>query len=264
MKRALLAAALLLSACAPAASRGSQAASFQASFSESGVLWLEKGTVTLARAPGFRRVAVPLPQAATAVGWQQTETGLSTPWAALGSLGLIVTADARPVSVPVGRVVALSRARVYRQDGSAVGYDGSSAGAGLSGAGLSGTGLLGEPDAVVTGGDGLEYAVQGGQLYQLGAEGALNGQRLLSSAARPLLYATPTGADTANVPTAVTLTGRYQLTGTALERRDAAGVLVASVPHPPGLIGVVGGEIVTVQPGGQLRVFAADLRELTP
>jgi hypothetical protein len=253
LKSLLLATALLLSACVPAAVRSTQHTPFQAAFSESGVLWLEKGQVTLARAPSFRRQTVNLPQAATTVGWQKTDT-VSTPWVALGSLGLIVTADARPVSVPVGRVVALSQTRVYRQDGSSVGYDGSGTGAGL----------LGEPDAVITGGDGLEYAVQGGKLYRLGGDGQPNGQLLLSSAARPVLYATPGGVDTANVPTALTLAGRYQLTGTALERRDAAGVLLASLPHPAGLIGLVGGEIVTVQPGGQLRFFAADLKELTP
>jgi hypothetical protein len=253
LKTAGLAAALLLSACAPAAVRSTQEPPFQASFSESGVLWLEKGAVTLARAPGFHKVVVNLPQAATAVGWQQTDT-VSIPWVALGNLGLIVTADARPVSVQVGRAALLSKTRVYRQDGTTVGYDGSGAG----------SGLLGEPDAVVTGGDGLEYAVQGGKLYRLGGDSQLpnSGQLLLSSAARPLLYATPSGAETANVPTAVTLAGRYQLTGTALERRDAAGVLVSSLPHPAGLIGVVGGEIVTLQPGGRLRFFGPELREL--
>ena len=61
-----------------------------------------------------------------------------------------------------------------------------------------------------------------------------------------------------------TLDGRYTLTGTALERRDAAGVLLASLPHPAGLLGQVGSLIVTVQPGGMLRFFGPELRELKP
>ena len=262
MKRLLLM-ALLLSACAPAAvkpvgTNPAASATLQASFSSDGVIWNEGGRVTLARFPGFQKLAVRVPAGATAVGWQsvgaQTVGGqslnrLNTPWVALAGLGLIVTADARPVSVQVGRTVVLSSALVYRQDGSAVGYDGS-----------AGTGLLGIPEAVVTGGDGLEYALQGGKLYRLGS----GGQVLLSAAAQPFLYATATGAATANAPTLSTLDGRYTLTGTALERRDAAGVLLASVPHPAGLLGQVGSLIVTVQPGGTLRFFGPELRELRP
>ena len=258
MKR-IVVMALLLSACAPAAVKtvgtGPAApAALQASFSSDGVIWNEGGRVTLARFPGFQKVAVRVPAGATAVGWQSAGgpslNRVNTPWVALTGLGLIVTADARPVSVQVGRMVALSSALVYRQDGSAVGYDG----------GPAGSGLLGTPEAVVTGGDGLEYALQNGKLYRLGS----GGQVLLSGAAQPFLYATPSGAATANAPTVATLDGRYTLTGTALERRDAAGVLLASVPHPAGLLGQVGSLIVTVQPGGMLRFFGPELRELRP
>ena len=258
MKRILLT-ALLLSACAPAAvqTAGVQTAgtdlaaptTIQASFSGDGVIWTEGGRVTLARFPGFQKVSVRVPAGATAVGWQSVNR-VNTPWVALAGLGLIVTADARPVSVQVGRTVALSAALVYRQDGSAVGYDG----------GPASTRLLGTPEAVVTGGDGLEYALQGGKLYRLGS----GGQVLLSGAAQPFLYATVSGAATANAPTVATLDGRYTLTGTALERRDAAGVLLASAPHPAGLLGQVGSLIVTVQPGGILRFFGPELRELQP
>lgn len=257
--RPLVLTALLLSACAPAAVQtvGTNPAALttlQASFSGDGVIWTEGGRVTLARFPGFQKVSVRVPAGATAVGWQtvggQTLNRANTPWVALAGLGLIVTADARPVSVRVGRVISLSSALVYRQDGSAVGYDGVSAG----------SGLLGTPEAMVTGGDGLEYALQGGKLYRLGS----GGQVLLSAAAQPFLYATATGAATANVPTVATLDGRYTLTGTALERRDAAGVLLASAPHPAGLLGQVGSLIVTVQPGGTLRFFGPELRELRP
>ncbi len=263
MKRLLLMAALL-SACAPAAVKTvgtspAVPATFQASFSGDGVIWTEGGRVTLARFPGFQKVSVQVPAGATAVGWQtvggqmvggQSLNRVNTPWVVLASPGLIVTADARPVSVQVGRTAVLSSALVYRQDGSAVGYDG----------GPAGRGLLGTPQAVVTGGDGLEYALQEGKLYRLGS----GGQVLLSGAAQPYLYATLTGAATANAPTVATLDGRYTLTGTALERRDAAGVLLASVPHPAGLLGQVGSLIVTVQPGGMLRFFGPELRELRP
>ena len=258
MKRILLT-ALLLSACAPVAvqiagvkSIGTDPAApttIQASFSGDGVIWTEGGRVTLARFPGFQKVSVRVPAGATAVGWQSVNR-VNTPWVALAGLGLIVTADARPVSVQVGRTVALSAAFVYRQDGSAVGYDG----------GPASTRLLGTPEAVVTGGDSLEYAIQGGKLYRLGS----GGQVLLSGAAQPYLYAIVSGAATANAPTVFTLDGRYTLTGTALERRDAAGVLLASAPHPAGLLGQVGNLIVTVQPGGILRFFGPELRELQP
>ena len=258
MKRILLT-ALLLSACAPVAVQiagvkpiGTDPAApttIQASFSGDGVIWTEGGRVTLARFPGFQKVSVRVPAGATAVGWQSVNR-VNTPWVALAGLGLIVTADARPVSVQVGRTVALSAAFVYRQDGSAVGYDG----------GPASTRLLGTPEAVVTGGDSLEYAIQGGKLYRLGS----GGQVLLSGAAQPYLYAIVSGAATANAPTVFTLDGRYTLTGTALERRDAAGVLLASAPHPAGLLGQVGNLIVTVQPGGILRFFGPELRELQP
>ena len=258
MKRILLTALLLL-ACAPVAVQiagvkpiGTDLAApttIQASFSGDGVIWTEGGRVTLARFPGFQKVSVRVPAGATAVGWQSVNR-VNTPWVALAGLGLIVTADARPMSVQVGRTVALSAALVYRQDGSAVGYDG----------GPASTRLLGTPEAVVTGGDGLEYALQGGKLYRLGS----GGQVLLSSAAQPFLYAAVSGAATANAPTVSTLDGRYTLTGTVLERRDAAGVLLASTPHPAGLLGQVSNLIVTVQPGGILRFFGPELRELQP
>ena len=246
--RRLLLAALLLTACAPAAVRQAPPAGLQASFSSQGVLWAEGGKVRLARAPAFRPLPVPVPAGVTAVGWQVSGSE-PVPWVALGGPGLLLTADGRPVTVQAGRVVALSATRAYREDGSTVSYDGT-----------PGAGLLGTPDAVVTGGDGLDYAVQRGNLYRLDS----GGPTLLSGAAGPFLYADPSGAGSANAPTVVTLDGRYTLTGTALERRDASGALLMSVPHPAGLIGVVGGVIVTVQPGGALRVFAPELRELRP
>ncbi|WP_407568859.1 hypothetical protein [Deinococcus altitudinis] len=252
MNRLLLAAlclsALILAACAPTVLRQTAPTPLRVSFSSAGVLWSEGGRVTLARAPDFRQVQVKVPAGVTAVGWQVAGYE-RTPWVALGGLGLLLTADGRPVTVQAGRVVALSGTRAYREDGSTAGYDGG-----------AGSGVLGRPDAVVTGGDGADYAVQGGSLYRLGS----GGQTFLSGAAQPYLYADLTGAATANAPTAVTPDGRYTLTGAALERRDAAGVLLASLPHPAGVLGVVGNLIVTLQPGGTLRFFAPDLKELRP
>ena len=257
MKRLALISALLLSACAPVVqgATGAQTTpkpALQASFSPAGVIWLEGGQVWVARSPGFQKMNVRLPAPAAAVAWQ-TGTNDFTPWAALTSAGLIVTADGRPVSVPVGRVVAMSSSRVYREDGSAVGFDGSAA-----------TGLLGAPDTAITGSDGLDYALQGTRLYRLDGSAA---PTLLTTAAAPFLYASPVGEfggiGSANAPTLVTNTGRYTLTGTALERRDASGVLLASLPHGAGVVGAVGSVIVTVQPGGTVRVFAPELRELT-
>lgn len=261
MRRALLAAALLFTACAPATTRVTPP-TLQASFSAQGVIWTEGSRVTLARAPLFQMVVPRVPAGVTAVGWQAASLssgGAATPWVGVGGLGLLLTADGRPVTLQAGRVVALSGTRAYREDGSTYSYDG-----------VPGAGLLGTPDAVVTGGDGSEYAVQAGNLYRLGSSGQTVGsqtvgsQTLLSGAAQRYLYATPTGAATANAPTVVTLDGRYTLTGTALEWRDASGLLLGSLPHPPGLIGVVGGVLVTLQPGGDLRFFAPDLRELHP
>ncbi|ULH15321.1 hypothetical protein MF271_15455 [Deinococcus sp. KNUC1210] len=262
MKRLLVAASLLLGACAPvmqgdtSVQRAPKPA-LQASFSPAGVIWLEGGQVWLARSPGFQKVNLRLPGPASAVAWQAV-TNDFTPWAALTAAGLIVTADARPVSVPVGRVVAMSSSRVYREDGSAVGFDGSAAAVGSAG-------LLGAPDTVLTGSDGLDYALQGSRLYRVDGSAA---PTLLTTGAAPFLYAAAAGefggVGTANAPTLVTSTGRYVLTGAALERRDAAGALLASVPHGAGVLGAVGSLIVTVQPGGKLRVFAPELRELTP
>ncbi len=256
MKR-LAVLALLLAACAPAAVRQAPASGLQASFSSQGVIWAEGDRVTLARAPLFQKVVPRVPSGVTAVGWQvesPSSGGAATPWVAVGGLGLLLTADGRPVTLQAGRVLALSSTRAYREDGSTYSYGG-----------VPGAGLLGTPDAVVTGGDGLDYAVQAGNLYRLDSGGQTAGnQSLLSSAAQRYLYATPTGAATANAPTVVTLDGRYTLTGTALEWRDASNLLLTTLPHPPGLIGVVGNAVVTLQPGGVLRFFSPDLRELHP
>ncbi|GAA4020034.1 hypothetical protein GCM10022631_37010 [Deinococcus rubellus] len=238
----------LLSACAPAQIQRTQANTnalpFQADFTDAGVTWVAGGKAFVARAPSFRVQPAPLPTPAVAAAWVG-----SVAWGALPDAGLIVTLDGPPETQVVGRAVRLSHQRVYLQDGSAVTYSGSAA-----------DGLLGFPAAVLTGGDGEEYALVGGNLYRPGSP-----PTLLSAGAQSYLYSLPgRGAATANVPTVQTDAGLYRLTGAALERLDGAGKTVTSLPHGPGLIGTVGGRIVTLSAAGQLRVFLSDLREVRP
>lgn len=238
----------LLSACAPAQTQRTQANTdalpFQADFTDAGVTWVAGGKAYVARAPSLRTQLVPLPTPAVAAAWVG-----NVAWGALPDAGLIVTLDGPPATQVVGRAVRLSHQRVYRQDGSAVNYGGSAA-----------SGLLGFPAAVLTGGDGEEYALTGGDLYRPG-----NPPTLLSAGAQAYLYSLPgRGAATSNVPTVQTNAGLYRLTGAALERLDGTGRTVASLPHGPGLIGAVGGRIVTLSAAGQLRVFLSDLREVRP
>ena len=129
-------------------------------------------------------------------------------WGALPDAGIIVTLDGPPETRVVGRAVRLSHQRIYRQDGSAVNYGGGAAG-----------GVLGFPQAVLTGGDGEEYALVGGDLERPG-----NPPTLLSAGAQAYLYRLPgRGAATSNVPTVQTDQGLYRLTGAQLERLDARG-----------------------------------------
>ncbi len=243
----------LLGACAPGPaqytrSQHTQAAPgtlpFQADFSDAGVTWVSGGKAYVARAPSLRAQLAPLPTPAVAAAWVG-----NVAWGALPDAGIIVTLDGPPETRVVGRAVRLSSQRIYRQDGSAVNYGGGAA-----------SGVLGFPQAVLTGGDGEEYALVGGDLERPG-----NPPSLLSAGAQAYLYRLPgRGAATSNVPTVQTDQGLYRLTGTQLERLDAAGRTVTGLPHGPGLIGVVGGRVVTLSAGGSLRVFLGDLREVRP
>ncbi|GBF05128.1 hypothetical protein DAERI_030294 [Deinococcus aerius] len=246
MRRSLfsaLAPLLLIAACAPApTSRAPSAApAFSAAFAPEGVAWMDQGQACVARAPSYRPVCPRLPGRVAAVGWNRGNA-----WAALPGVGLLVTLDLAARSVPVGRVVALSATRAYREDGSAVTYDGNAA-----------TGVSGAPSAAVTGGDGQDYVLLAGALVRV-ADGTV-----LERVAGPLLEVTPTGARSTNLPSVTTLAGTYRLTGTALERLDAAGRVLKSVPHGPGRVGVVGGDLVTVSPGGAVRVFGSDLQPVS-
>ena len=229
----------LLAACAPRASGGE---TFAAAFSQSGVIWTANGQTSLARAPQFLIEPVRTPGRVADVAWQGGDA-----WVALPEVGWVQRVTGAPGVVRAGRAVKLSAERIYREDGSAVSY-----------AGLPATGLIGAPDAVVTGGDGLEYALQGAKLYRLDAGRTL----LRDPAGGPYLLATPDGAATSAVPAAVRDGDLYRLTNGQLERVDAAGAVRAAVPHPPGLIGLTGDLIATISPGGRLRLFRSDLSEV--
>ncbi|GAA5512617.1 hypothetical protein Dcar01_01334 [Deinococcus carri] len=242
MRRLLLSALglLPLAACAPATAPRTAVPSFSAAYAPEGVAWVDAGRACVARAPSYRAVCPALPGAAVGVAWNGGDA-----WAALPGAGLLVTLDRAARSVPVGRVVAVSSTRAYREDGSAVAFDGRPA-----------PGVVGAPTAAITGGDGQDYVVLAGALRRV-PDGLV-----VETAPEPLLEATPTGARSVSLPGVTTLTGTYRLTGTALQRLDAAGRVLASVPHGPGRVGLVGADVVTVAPGGTVRVFGVDLTPL--
>lgn len=247
----LLTAGLLpLTACAPApAQRPVQSPTdpavvaapaepgFRAAFGPQGVAWVSGGQACVARAPSYRASCPRLPPAVD-VAWNGGDA-----WAAVPGLGAVITLDRAAQTVAVGRVVALSASRAYREDGTAVTY-----------AGAATRGVIGAPTAALTGGDGQDYVLLGGRLLRV-ADGAV-----LGSAAGPYLQPTPTGVRSAEVPGVSGDFGRYRLNNGALERLDPAGGVLARVPHGPGRVGLVGSDVVTVSPGGQVRVFGTDLR----
>lgn len=248
-RAALPLALLLLAGCAPAPTaprttplRGSGPAggipAFSAAFAPDGVTWVNDGQACVARAPSYRAVCPRLPGRAVAVAWNGGDA-----WAALPGVGLLVTLDRAARSVPAGRVVALSSTRAYREDGSAVTY-----------AGTPAVGVAGAPSAALTGGDGQDYVLLAGSLRRVTDGGVMEAQ------AGPRLQATPDGARSATLAGVGLPTGTYRLTGTALERQDALGRVLAAVPHGPGEVGQVGGDVVTVSPGEGVRVFTADLQ----
>jgi hypothetical protein len=231
--------ALLLSACAPAYSPPTGDAAFRAAFSGDGVAWVTGGRACVARAPGFRVVCPSLP-AAVDVAWNAGEA-----WAAVPSAGVVVTLDRAARSVAVGRVVALSSTRAYREDGSAVTYEGTAA-----------AGVAGAPSAAITGGGGADYVLLAGNLRRV------TDSVVTEVGAAPFLVALPTGARSATVPTAVTPTGTYRLANGRLERSDGTGRVLSSVAHGAGRIGQVGNTIVTVSAAGNIHVFSETLQVL--
>ncbi|WP_428194423.1 hypothetical protein [Deinococcus saxicola] len=243
---------LPLVACAPAPAQSqsqSQTASqagvaapadpgFRAAFAPEGVAWVSGGRACVARVPSYRVTCPNLPPAVD-VGWNGGDA-----WAALPGLGAVITLDRAAQTVQVGRVVALSNTRAYREDGSAVTY-----------AGAAARGVIGAPSAAITGGGGQDYVLLGGKLLRV------EGGAVLENGAGPYLRAGPTGAKSADVPGVDTDFGSYRLVGGELQRLDAAGSVVGRLPHGPGRVGLVGGDVVTVSPQDQVRVFGLDLRE---
>ncbi|GGR47401.1 hypothetical protein GCM10008959_05680 [Deinococcus seoulensis] len=230
---------LWVAGCAPAALGELPAgATFRAAFSEQGVAWVSSGRACVARAPSFRPECPRLP-AAVDVAWNAGDA-----WAAVPGLGVIVTLDRAARTVPVGPVAALSGAQVYREDGSAVTFAGAPA-SGLPGVGFRAAGA-------VTGGDGRDYLLVGGEVRRV-PDGAV-----LSRGAA-FLSVTPDGVVGSAAPQVETPWGTYRLLGGQLERLDVTGRVVASVPHGPGRVGRVGSLIVTVEESGGVRVFGPDL-----
>ncbi|GGL66183.1 hypothetical protein GCM10010840_00130 [Deinococcus aerolatus] len=211
---------------------------FRAAFAPEGVAWVSGGQACVARMPSYRVTCPRLPPVVD-VAWNAGDA-----WAAVPGLGAVVTLDRAARTVAVGRVVALSASRAYREDGTAVTY-----------AGAATRGVVGAPAAALTGGDGQDYVLLGGRLLRV-SDGAV-----LETGAGPYLHATPTGARSADVPGVNGAFGRYRLNNGALERLDTAGGVLARVPHGPGRVGLVGTDVVTISPQGQVRVFGTDLRE---
>lgn len=229
----------VLGACTPAvtgAAPGSPAGSLRAAFSDAGVAWTVGGRACVARAPSFQASCPSLPGVVD-VAWLGAQA-----WAGVPSLGAVVTLDGAARSVSVGRVAVMSGTRVYRENGSAVDY-----------AGVAAAGVLGQPSAALTGGDGQEYVLLDGRAMRVSDASVLPG------AGFTLLNLRPDGVAGGTQPEVVTATGTYRLTGTQLERLDAAGVVRARVPHGPGRLGVVGAWLVTVVPSGEVRTFGPDL-----
>lgn len=230
----------LLPACAPAYTAPAGEGAFRAAFSSAGVAWVSGGQACVARVPDYRPVCPRLSRAVD-VAWNGGDA-----WAAVPGAGLAVTLDRAARSVPAGAVAALSGALIYRQDGSALNYEGAAAGQ-----------VAGGPSAAVTGGDGADYVVLAGQLRRGGA--------VVEPAAQAYLYATARGAATAAVPTAVGASGDlYRIQGGQLLRTDAAGGVLARTPHGPGRVGAVGQDIVTVSASGEIRRYTQALTPLIP
>ncbi|SMB94921.1 hypothetical protein [Deinococcus hopiensis] len=242
----------LLAACAPGPARVESAtatsapvvaaSTLEAAFSPEGVAWVEGGQACVARVPSYRPVCPKLPGRAVGVAWNGGDA-----WTALPNVGLLITLDRAARTVAAGRVVALSATRAYREDGSAVTYSGAAA-----------QGVAGAPAAALTGGNGQDYVLLAGALRRVE-----DGQ-ILETRAGPRLEETPGGVRSTTLPQVTALSGTYRLTGTALQRLDAAGRVVADVPHEPGRVGLIGPDVVTVTSGGTVRAFGLDLRPLSP
>lgn len=237
----------LLCGCAPrttpVTASAANSSTFRAVFSSAGVAWLAEGKACVARAPSYQAVCPRLGRV-TDIAWNAGEA-----WAAVPGLGLIVTLDRAARTVPVGAVVALSSLRVYREDGSALTYAGQPDGT-----------VPGTPSRAVTGGDGQDYVLLGKVLMRVADQKMLSGG--LTDDGANELVATPTGMVRVSVPSAYGNDSIYRLQGGVLERRDIAGQVLGRVPHAAGAVGLVGEQVVTVTPAGEIRRFTRNLQEL--
>lgn len=231
--------AVALVGCAPRAVTPAPTSDLRASFSDAGVVWTAGGRACVARAPAFQAVCPQVGQVAD-VSWHGQNA-----WAALPLSGLITTLDRAPQTLAVGAAAVLSGQAIYRQDGSALTYSGEPA-----------AGVPGQPSLALTGGDGLDYVLLGGQLIRVGDN------RVIDPLGATFLARTPTGVTNLPGPGVVTADSTYLLRGGQLERLDASGAVLASVPHGPGLVGLVGQDVLTVSPDGVIRRFSRELQEL--
>ncbi|PYE56282.1 hypothetical protein [Deinococcus yavapaiensis] len=242
---AIVSVLLALAGCAPSATNAGTGTSsrgpVRAAFSNLGVIWTQGGGAFIALAPDFRPQGV-VPSGVNDVAWVAGDAWIASPLS-----GVVRKVTGRPDSVRAGRVVLLSATRVYREDGSAVTYSGEPTG-----------GLIGTPSAVVTGGDGFDYALQGGRVLRVGSAAVV----VDASARGPFLAATSAGAVSTLFPTVFGASGSYRIANGRLERLDAAGVVRAGVPHEPGVAGLVAEFVVTIGESGRLRVFRYDLSEV--
>lgn len=239
-----------LCACAPAPARSqgnraeahletvpSVAKLMRASFSPQGAVWVASGRACVARSPDFLPVCSALGRVAD-VAWHAGKA-----WAALPELGLVITLDGAPQSISAGAVAALSSQFIYRQDGSALNYEGQ----------LASEALAGRPSLVVTGGDGQDYALLAGRWVRA-ADGGLTA--LLT----PHLLVTPTGVQPSLLPSVTDGLSLYQLQGGQLERLDSSGKLLASVPSDGVAVGLLGPQVLTLSAIGELKRFSSDLK----
>jgi hypothetical protein len=234
----LLICPIFLTACAPTFITSlTLSLPFRAAFSSEGVVWVNGGKACVARAPSYRQVCPELPEKAVDVAWNNSQA-----WAVLPYAGFIVTLDRAALTMQVGRAVAMTATRIYREDGSAVSFQGNKL-----------KGVVGSPTAALTGGDNEDYVLLAGKLKRVSDDVILD--------YKPSTYLryTPFGIATAATPGITTKNATYRLTGTTLEKIDLAQRIISSMPHGPGHIGIVGTEIVTISPAGDIRVFNMNL-----
>lgn len=247
----LFALGVSLTACAPAPTRtatpttsapvaplGELPVGFRASFSDSGVVWVSAGRACVARAPSFRPLCPKLPPVID-VAWNAGRA-----WAAVPSTGAAYTLDSEPLQLQVGRAALLSQTRIYREDGSALNYDGQMV-----------RGVAGTPSAVISA-QGKDYAIVAGKLRSVD-EGTV-----LDNAPRAYLLETLRGVDSASSPSLSNDFGRYVWQAGQLQKLGAQGQVLTKLAHPAALLGQVGQTLVTITPAGTIKTFDFALNEL--